>query len=357
MVSPSIVRIRGLAEHGYGLRLAALIVALTLAACGGSMPTKALPSVVVTPVATANPTSAASATSQPTSSATPTPPVKSTGRILFSAIAPTASIASVYVMNADGSGRVNLTGHKGGDEPAWSPDGTMIAFVRDDGIWVMNADGSAVTEIRHDPTMVVEWPVWSPDGRQIADLETPVCGLCSIGITWALNIMNSDGSKLRKLTDVASDGRPAWSRDGLTLVFGGRSDDPPTAANGLQSVRLDRSDRHQLTTGPDSYAAWAPDGRLAFLRSGTEAADGTNLYSLFVSNADGSSPRQVPLSIVIEGPLAWSPDGDWIAMAAATSLSTLRAGQSDIWITRPDGSGLVAITNTKDQGEGSPSWH
>ena len=348
--------IRGSRKHRHGLRVAAMIVALTLAACGGSTPNSALPSFALTPAPTAHPTTAASATSEPTSTPTTTPRVALTGRILFSAIAPTSSIASVYVMNADGSGRANLTGPRGGGEPAWSPDGTMVAFVRN-GIWVMHANGSAAREIRHDPKMVEEWPVWSPDGRQIAYLESAVCGLCSIGTTWVLNIMNSDGSKLRKLTDVASDGRPAWSPDGQTLVFGGRSDDPPTAANGLQSVRLDRSDRRQLTTGPDWFAAWAPDGRLAFLRGGTEAADGTNLNSLFVSNADGSSPRVVPLPIVMEAPLAWSPDGGWIAMAGATSLSTLRAGQWDIWITRPDGTGLTAITKSTDLGEGSPAWH
>jgi len=268
-----------------------------------------------------------------------------------------ASIAYVYVMDADGSGRVNLTGPRGGGAPAWSPDGTMVAFVRNDGIWVMHADGLHAREIRHDPSMVEEWPVWSPDGRQIAYLESPVCGLCSIGMTSALNIMNSDGSGLRKLTDTPSDDRPAWSPDGQTIVFGGRSDDPPTSANGLQSIRLDGSGLHQLTNGPDASAAWSPDGRLAFLRGATTAADGTVLYSLVETNSDGSSPRVVSLPIVIEAPLAWSPDGEWIAIAGATSLSTLRAGQWDIWITRPDGRGLVAITNTKDQGEGSPSWN
>jgi Tol biopolymer transport system component len=353
MVTLSSVTIRGSMEHWHGLRLAALIVALTLAACGGSIPTPALtsglPPLAVTPDATA--------TALMTIGSRATPLLSPTGRILFSAIAPTARIAYVYVMNADGSGRANLTGPRGGGEPTWSPDGTMVAFVRNDGIWVMHADGSAVTEIRHDPTMVEEWPVWSPDGRQIAHLESPVCGLCSIGITWALNIMNSDGSGLRKLTDTPSDGRPAWSPDGQTIVVGGRSDDPPTPANGLQSIRLDGSGLHQLTNGPDSSPAWSPDGTLAFLRGATTAADGTVLYSLVEMNSDGSSPRVVPLPIVMEAPLAWSPDGGWIAMAGATSLSTLRAGQWDIWITRPDGSGLVAITNTQDQGEASPAWH
>ena len=232
----------------------------------------------------------------------------------------------------------------------------MIAFVRE-GIWVMQADGSSATKIRHDPRMIEEWPAWSPDGRQIAYLETPACGLCSIGITWALNIMNGDGSDLRKVADTPSDARPAWSPDGTTIVFGGRSDDLATPANGLQSIRLDGSGLHQLTDGPDSSPAWSPDGRLAFLRGASTAADGTTLYSLFVIDSARSAPREVPLAIVLESPLAWSPDGSWLALAGAKSLSALRSGQWDIWIIRPDATGLVALTNTLDQGEGSPAWH
>jgi len=49
----------------------------------------------------------------------------------------------IYVMNADGSGRRNLTRHGGADDhAAWSPDGRKIAFSRSGEIYVMNADGS-----------------------------------------------------------------------------------------------------------------------------------------------------------------------------------------------------------------------
>ena len=46
-------------------------------------------------------------------------------------------------MNADGSNQINLTNHEAEDfGPAWSPDGTKIAFTSDPEIYVMNADGS-----------------------------------------------------------------------------------------------------------------------------------------------------------------------------------------------------------------------
>ena len=80
--------------------------------------------------------------------------------------------ADIYVMNADGSGPVNITKHAGADyAPAWSPDGTKIAFQSDRetdfAVWVMNADGSNPIRLT-DPSTPAGAPSWSPDGTRIA---------------------------------------------------------------------------------------------------------------------------------------------------------------------------------------------
>src|SRR5207247_7231113 len=78
----------------------------------------------------------------------------------------------IYLMNDDGTQVTNLTKHAGRNfAPAWSPDGTKIAFCsnRDgkDEIYVMNADGSGPTRLTHSAA-IDEAPDWSPDGTKIA---------------------------------------------------------------------------------------------------------------------------------------------------------------------------------------------
>src|SRR6187551_121747 len=64
-----------------------------------------------------------------------------------------ASASEIYAMNADGSGQTNLTNDPADDSsPAWSPDGSQIAFSRFDDnvaadVYVMNADGSDQTDL------------------------------------------------------------------------------------------------------------------------------------------------------------------------------------------------------------------
>jgi Tol biopolymer transport system component len=71
----------------------------------------------------------------------------------------------IWVINVDGSG---LTGLGVQGTPAWSPDGSKIAVSDDDRLYLMNPDGTGVTEIFNDNGLRIGGPTWSPDGSRIA---------------------------------------------------------------------------------------------------------------------------------------------------------------------------------------------
>jgi len=116
----------------------------------------------------------------------------------------------IAVMSPDGSGLTVLTNDPdGADKPAWSPDGTKIAFWSIhsgvSGLYVMNADGTGVTALTHDGTPGQERPAWSPDGTRIA-FASDRDG------DYEIYVMNADGSGVSQLTDNrVSDTDPAWS--------------------------------------------------------------------------------------------------------------------------------------------------
>jgi dipeptidyl aminopeptidase/acylaminoacyl peptidase len=171
----------------------------------------------------------------------------------------------IYVMNADGTGTVQLT-TKGDDEshPTWSADGGEIAFAQAQDIYVMNADGSDARRIS-DPEVAESEPAWSPNGKSIAyvrrDPGTDVRDL------W---IMRPDGAGARRVTSLhANSVNPAWSPDSTRLAFAsnvlGQLYDIFTVTVGEKGVR--RLSR----VGPDAFEpSWSPDGtKVAFSQNGS----------------------------------------------------------------------------------------
>jgi Tol biopolymer transport system component len=200
----------------------------------------------------------------------------------------------LWIANADGSKSRRLVDEKAAS-PAWSPDGAKIAFVGRSGVDVVDAALGHVQELSLEPKVPLD-VAWSPNGSEFA-----ISGFDGI---YAVPM---NGSQPRRMTNGDLDGSPAWSPDGKRLLFD-RSDGLQSGRRGVFVVDADGTHVHRLTGDfYDSEAAWSPDGStIVFARNDSleEPSAGSELYAI---DADGGTPAQLTKNRVFDGSPAWRP--------------------------------------------------
>ncbi len=236
-------------------------------------------------------------------------------RIVYTALRDGA--LGIYVAEVGGEEVLlaNLVGDSVAGRVDWSPDGSRIAYRSDDapsggGIYsVPSAGGSPALLVPHGGKLErVGEPAWSPDGTQLAFIAG--------GFNGGTYVANADGSNARRLTTKLGFTGPKWSPDGKTLVWC----ELAGVAFDIFSIRADGSDLRRLddNVGFDCLPVWSPDGSRIAYASESLAKDcvsslgkhtGSNLS---VFNADGSAIKCLvgDLGILLNGgivALAWSP--------------------------------------------------
>ena len=201
----------------------------------------------------------------------------------------------LYVMNADGSGRVRVSDVTAATRPSWSPDGRKMAFaayaesneLRD--IWIMNADGSNLRLLAPLEFGVFDVD-WSPTGGRFVFTSAGFWG-------GDLYTMNTNGRGVRKFAGVKGGG-PDWSPGGRRIAF--------AHEGGIWVMNANGSARARLNANGDS-PFWSPDGsKIVFVRFG-----GSN-REIYVMNADGSGVKRLTHNRIAEASPAWQPVApDW----------------------------------------------
>lgn len=262
-------------------------------------------------------------------------PTDVSGQIVFSRFSNDAS-GGIMVMNGDGTGvrQVVDGGSYAIDKPAWSPDGTKIAFHgffgeaanEDGGLFVINDDGSGLKLLELGGGQ----PTWSPDGNEIA-----------FNTGGSLRVIRADGEKSRSLVEHKQGSSnaefPDWSPDGSKILF---------SSDGIWIVDSDGSNLHRLQEhvidNRPVHPTWSPDGsQIAFTAYTGDGPTG----NIDVVNVDGTERHTVGQGV----DPTWSPDGTRIAFEA------IDGGASHIYSVRADGTDLQQLTSGPDS-DHSPDW-
>ena len=221
----------------------------------------------------------------------------------------------LWIVRPDGSHLRRLTSNRSdANGPAWSLDGSQIAFWRDIpgkaqrpeklAVYTVPSTGGAARLVVGGPRgAFASHPAWAPDGRHLAFARWPDANHQNI------YTVRTDGQGLRRITSTGHAFAPAWSPDGRTIAFSDDGRLTTVASTGGRPTAL--GDKLlQNCSGFD----WSPDGSLLAAACGGR---------LLVLDRNGGVLRT--LATDAGSPPSWSPDGGSIVYESEGQLKVVAA--------------------------------
>ena len=193
----------------------------------------------------------------------------------------------IYILSAQGTATmVSSGGDARAEDPAWSPDGSKLAYAEDGSIYIHYLLQGYSERVPTSAELNCRFPAWSPDGKNLAFVSNPT------GI-YVLDLVNGS---LERLTDEnVYREAPAWSPDGTKIAF-------------------------------------------------TMVQDGNK--EIYIMDKNGGNQQRLTNNRVRDESPCWSPDGTKIAFARwRRSLGSIECHNADIWVMNADGSNQQRLTN------------
>ncbi len=254
----------------------------------------------------------------------------------------------LFVIDPDGKNRRQIVENLWIQDPEWSSDGSQIAFASAHGGWflyVVDSDGSDLRQLLATPSLNPLSLLWSPDGSHIAFDN-------SVDHRWQVFVVDVSSAQFWQVTQNASNQLHfMWSPDGSRIAFNGTSEELRNGSSVLRhgAFVVDKfgGDLQRLTNANGGRdPVWSPDGSLIAF---TQYEPG-GLGDLFVSDAIGRNLRQLTDGSDGVYGLTWSPDGSKIAFTSVTE------GGWEIFVVVVDEADLRRLTHDKHEAVTDPVW-
>ncbi|HLV57735.1 MAG TPA: S9 family peptidase [Natronosporangium sp.] len=264
--------------------------------------------------------------------------------------------AHLWLVPTDGSAPPRRLTHGWRDsEPAWSPDGRWIAFVRAEReenptgpprtgkpqLWVLPADGGEPRRLTDHP-LGVSAPVWSPDSTRLAYLaRVPEPGRYGTD-----EKVPPEAEPPRRIT------RSRYRLDGVGFTF-----DRPTH---VWTVAVEDGEPVQVTGGDHEHAgvSWSPDGQLLTFAAARHDTAGDDLRTdIWVCRPDGSQLRPLTAGGLSAGQPRFAPDGRVVCFTASPLGDDARTAvcrNTGVWSVPLDGGPPRRLTDQERYTLASP---